>query len=132
MSPLPRHRRRRPSEAVADHAPIPAGAVDDEEAAALRAAIELRAAQPASDLPSPDFVDGLRRRLAELEGEGPPTRVGRRAFLTAAGAGAVAAGIAGAVVDRTLLQSPATHTPAAQGTLEPAAGRWVRVAGAGE
>src|SRR5882757_4099777 len=134
MSPFPRHRRRRPSEAVADHAPIPAGAVDDEEAAALRAAIELRAAQPASDLPSPDFVDGLRRRLAQLEGEGPPARVGRRAFLTVAGAGAgaVAAGVAGAVVDRTLLQPPAPPTPAAQGTLEPAAGAWVRVAGAGE
>jgi cytochrome b6-f complex iron-sulfur subunit len=135
MSPLRRNRRRRPSEAVADQAPIPAGAVDDEEAAALRAAIELRAAQPAADLPSPEFVDGLRRRIGELDSEGAPARVGRRTFLTAAGvagAGAVAAGVAGAVVDRTLLRSPSSPTPAAQGTLEPAAGQWVRVAGAGD
>jgi Rieske Fe-S protein len=120
---------------VADHDPIPTGSVDDEEAAALRAAIELRAAQPAADLPSPEFVDGLRRRIGELDREGAPTRVGRRTFLTAAGvagAGAVAAGVAGAVVDRTLLQSPSSPTPEAQGTLEPAAGQWIRVAGAGE
>jgi Rieske Fe-S protein len=134
MSPLRRNRRRRPSEAVADGVPIPAGPVDDEEAAALRAAIELRAAQTAADLPSPEFVDGLRNRLGELDSEGAPARVGRRAFLTVAGAGAgaVAAGVAGVVVDRTLLQSSPSPTPEAQGTLEPAAGAWVRVAGAGE
>jgi Rieske Fe-S protein len=134
MSPL-RRQRRRPSEAVADHDPIPAGPVDDEEAAALRAAIELRAAQPAADLPSPEFVDGLRRRLGELDGEAPPARVGRRTFLTVAGAGAgaVAAGVAGAVVDRALVQNePPSPTPAAQGTLEPAGGAWVRVADTGE
>ena len=129
MSPLGRHRRRRPSEAVADNAPIPAGPVDDEEAAALLAAIELRAAQPAADLPSPEFVDGLRRRLGDLDSVGSRPRVGRRAFLTAAGAGAVAAGVAGAVADRTLLQQPPSHGSAAQGTLEPAGGAWVRVAG---
>jgi cytochrome b6-f complex iron-sulfur subunit len=133
MSPL-RRQRRRPSEAVADNAAIPAGPVDDEEAAALRAAIEFRAAQPAADLPSPAFVDGLRRRLGELDGEAPPARVGRRTFLTVAGAGAgaVAAGVAGAVVDRALVQPPPSPTPAAQGTLEPASGDWVRVAGTGE
>jgi Rieske Fe-S protein len=119
---------------VADHVPIPAGPVDDEEAAALRAAIELRAAQPAADLPSAEFVDGLRRRLGEFESEGAPLRVGRRTFLTVAGAGAgaVAAGVAGAVVDRTLLQPPPSHDSAAQGTLEPAEGAWVRVAGAND
>ena len=85
MSPLRRQRRRRPSEAVADHAPIPAGPVDDEEAAALRAAIELRAAQTAADLPSPEFVDGLRRRLGELDSEGAPPRVGRTSQSDAGG-----------------------------------------------
>src|SRR5437588_9126472 len=138
MSPLRRQRRRRPSEAVADHAPIPAGPIDDEEAAALRAAIELRAAQPAADLPSPEFVDGLRRRVGELESEGAPPRVGRRAFLTVAGAGAgaVAAGVAGAVVDRTLLQPPSHGSAApgspAQGALDPIGAAWVRVAGVDE
>jgi len=138
MSPLGHRRRRRPSEAVADNAPIPAGPVDDEEVAALRAAIELRAAQPAADLPAAEFVDGLRRRLGELEGEGRPARVGRRAFLTVAGAGAgaVAAGVAGAVVDRTLLQPPShasqAQGSAAQGALDPIGGGWVRVAGVDE
>jgi cytochrome b6-f complex iron-sulfur subunit len=138
MSPLRRRSRGRPSEAVADNAPIPAGPVDDEEAAALRAAIELRAAQPAADLPTPEFVDGLRRRLGELEGEGPPARLGRRAFLTVAGAGAgaVAAGVAGAVVDQALLQPPSHASQAqgseAQGALDPIGGGWVRVAGVDE
>src|SRR5258706_6989281 len=135
MSPLGRRSRRRPSEAVADNAPIPAGPVDDEEAAALRAAIERRAAKPAADLPAAEFVDGLRRRLGELEGEGRPARVGRRAFLTVAGAGAgaVAAGVAGAVVDRTLLQPPSPASQAqgsaAQGGLDPIGGGWGRGAG---
>jgi Rieske Fe-S protein len=138
MSPLRRRSRRRPSEAVADNAPIAAGPVDDEEAAALRAAIELRAAQLAADLPTPEFVDGLRRRLGELKGEGPPARLGRRAFLTGAGAGAgaVAAGVAGAVVDRALLQPPSHGSEAlgstAQGALDPIGGGWVRVAGVDE
>src|SRR2546430_783757 len=75
MSPLGRRRQRPPSEAVADNEPIPAGPVDDEEAAALRAAIELRTAPPAADLPRPEFVEGLRRRLGELESAGPPPRL---------------------------------------------------------
>jgi len=131
MSPL--RRRRRPSEAVADNEPIPAGPVDDEEAAALRAAIELRGVHPAAVLPAIEFVDGLRRRRRELESEGPPPRMGRRVFLTVAyaGAGAVAAGVAGAVADRTLLEPPASGF-AASGTLEPAAGAWVRVADVGQ
>ena len=133
MSPLSRSRRRRPSEAVADNVAIPAGPVDAEETAALRAAIELRTAQSGADLPSAEFVERLRRRLGDLEGEGAPRRLGRRAFLTTAGAGAgaVAAGVAGAVVDRTLLQPPAPGS-SPSGTLEPADGVWVRVAEAGE
>src|SRR5258708_26827019 len=108
MSPIRRRSRRRPSEAVADNAPIPGGPVDDEEAAALRAAIELRAAPPAADLPAAEFVDGLRRRLGELEGEGRPARVGRRAFLTVAGprAGAGAARVARARGPRALPPPP--------------------------
>ena len=131
MSPL-RRNRRRPSDAVADNEAIPAGPVDDDEAAALRAAIELRSAQPAADLPSAEFVEGLRRRLGDMDSEGAPT-LGRRRFLAAAGAGAgaVAAGVAGVVVDRTLLQ-PATPEPEASGPLEPAEAAWVRVAGAGD
>jgi len=131
MSPL--RRRRRPSEAVADNEAIPAGPVDDEEAAALRAAIELRAGQPAADLPSPEFVEGLRRRLGELGDEPAASPVGRRRFLAAAGAGAgaVAAGVAGVVADRALFR-PEKPDDAASGPLEPAEAAWVRVAGAGD
>ena len=132
MSPF-RRQGRRPSDAVADNEAIPVGAVDDEEAAALRAAIELRAAQPAADLPSSDFVDGLRRRLGEMDSEARPGTVGRRRFLTGAGAGAaaVAAGVAGVVVDRALLHSKPPE-PEAAAPLEPAEGAWVKVAGAGD
>jgi len=133
MSPT-RRRRRPPSDAVAENEAIPAGAVDDEEAAALRAAIELRSAQPAADLPAADFVDGLRRRLGEMDSEARPGTVGRRRFLTAAGAGAgaVAAGVAGVVVDRALLQSAKAPEPEASTPLEPAEGAWVKIAGAGD
>ncbi|MCA1842264.1 MAG: Rieske (2Fe-2S) protein [Actinobacteria bacterium] len=129
MSPL--RRRRRPSEAVADNEAIPAGPVDDDEAAALRAAIELRAAQTAADLPAPEFVEGLRRRLGEMGNEGAPSAIGRRRFLAAAGAGAVAAGAAGIVADRALLRSD-TPDEGAAGPLQPNDGAWVRIAGAGD
>ena len=132
MSPL-RRNRRRPSDAVADNEAIPAGPIDDDEAAALRAAIELRSAQPAADLPSVEFVEGLRRRLGEMDSDAAPATLGRRRFLAAAGAGAgaVAAGVAGVVVDRTLLHQ-ATPEPEASSPLEPAEGAWVRVAGGGD
>src|SRR5438034_4917382 len=96
MSPIGRRRRRLPSEAVVDNEPIPAGPIDDEEADALRAAIELRSAGPAADLPRPEFVQELRRRLGELESGGPPARGGRRGVLTPAGGGGGAGGARGA------------------------------------
>jgi Rieske Fe-S protein len=130
MSPL-RRNRRRPSEAVADNEAIPAGPVDDDEAAALRAAIELRSAQPAADLPDEEFVEGLRHRLGEMDSEGAPPAMGRRRFLAVAGAGAgaVAAGVAGVVADRALLHPATTPEAEAPGPLEPAEAAWVRVAG---
>jgi len=130
MTPL-RRRRLHPSEAVADNEAIPAGPVDDDEAAALRAAIEFRAAQPAADLPASEFVEGLRRRLGEMGDAGAPVAIGRRRFLAAAGAGAVAAGVAAVVADRTLLGSD-TPDEGASGPLQPNDGEWVRIAGTGE
>jgi cytochrome b6-f complex iron-sulfur subunit len=130
MSPL-RRSRRRPSESVADNEAIAAGPVDDDEAAALRAAIELRSTQPAADLPAAEFVEGLRRRLGEMSSEGAPAAVDRRRFLAVAGAGAVAAGVAGVVADRALLR-PAAPENEATGPLEPADGAWVRVAATGD
>ena len=78
MSPIGRRRRRLPSEAVVDNEPIPAGPIDDEEADALRAAIELRSAGPAADLPRPEFVEELRRRRPRRRGSARRRRSGRR------------------------------------------------------
>src|SRR5260221_9023076 len=107
-------------DAVADGDALPTGRIDDpEDADALRVAIELRAAQPAADLPSEAFVAKLRHQLADERGELParPT-VSRRSLLAGAGAiaaGAVAAAAAGVATDRNLLEPAAgggQQTPA--------------------
>lgn len=38
---------------------------DDFDAAQIRTAIELRAAEPGADEPRPEFVDGLKSRIAQ-------------------------------------------------------------------
>src|ERR1700730_2188982 len=109
----PRKRRiDRLFDAVADGQTLPPGRIDDpEDAEALRAAIELRAAQPAADLPSEEFVAKLRRQLADERADvGANRRVPRRSLLVTAGAvaaGAVAAAAGGVVIDRAVLE-PAT------------------------
>jgi cytochrome b6-f complex iron-sulfur subunit len=111
-------------DAIADGLPLPPGTIEDpSDIDALRAAIELNAARPAADLPSDEFVASLRRRLTEDQRPGP-TAVSRRALLT--GAGAIAAGVVGAVADRTLLEPHRDNTQST--TIEPDAGTWVRVA----
>ena len=120
-----RRRRTRPSEAVAENQPIPSGPIDDAEAEALRAAIELRGSQPAADLPRAEFVEQLHRQLADDGEASSAPRVGRRAML--ATAGAVAAGVVGAVADRTLLQPGSHQTPTAE-PLRPTDGTWMPVA----
>jgi Rieske Fe-S protein len=93
MSPL-RRRRFRPSEAVADNQAIPAGPVDDDEAAALRGAIELRAAQPAADLPAAGVAGvvadrTLLRSDTSDEGATGPLQPNDGAWVRIAGAGEV-------------------------------------------
>jgi Rieske Fe-S protein len=129
-----RGKRRRPDrllDAVADGRALPPGRIDDpEDVEALRAAIELRAGVPAADLPSEEFVAGLRSRLAAASARDDAVVVTRRSMLASAGsiaAGAVAAGAVGVVVDRTLLQPGTTPLPAA-GPLDPADGEWTVVA----
>jgi len=150
-----RRRRRRPVDAVVEDQPIPAGPPEPGDVDLLRTAIELRSADPGAGVPSEEFVDALRDRLAaELgaagETPGSPgavpgpvrpggapgrpatgsTPVSRRAWLAAAGA--VAAGAAGVVLDRSVLggsghgEAPQASGPS--GEIEPVEGTWVPVA----
>jgi nitrite reductase/ring-hydroxylating ferredoxin subunit len=112
-------------EAVLDGEPLPTAQLEDPaDVDKLRAAIALRAARPGADLPSEEFVARLRQELKEADerpGKGPG--FSRRALI--ATAGVAAGGIAGAVVDRTLLHPGGGHHPAA---LVPDQPEWVAVA----
>jgi nitrite reductase/ring-hydroxylating ferredoxin subunit len=99
---------------------------------AMRAAIELRAAQPGASLPRSEFVAELHHRLAEelaqpASGEVEAGRrpVSRRVLVTGTAAAAAAA-VLGAVVDHELVTSPSR--PAAQKELMADSGAWTPVA----
>lgn len=109
---------------------------DEEEAAEMRAAIELRAARPGADAPREEFLADLHRRLAAEMTETEPDPVVRpllpstRRQVIAGASIAAAAAVIGAVVDRSLIGGgavPPTGTTA-QSTLTPAAGQWRPVA----
>ncbi len=111
-------------EAVLAGQPLPDGHLDADEAVALRAAIELRAARPGSDQPDEQFVTSLRRRIRDSVSEPPaPSGVPRRALLAGAAA-AVAGGVIGAVAESELT-SGAPARPAATGEIVPDDGGWV-------
>jgi nitrite reductase/ring-hydroxylating ferredoxin subunit len=95
-----------------------------EEMQALQGAAALRSVQPGADLPSGDFIERLGRQLRS-EMKSPPIResVSRRALLRTAGF-AAAAGVAGAVIERTIAAQP----PGQQATLTPDNGTWRAVA----
>ena len=102
---------------------------DDEEAAQMRAAIELRAGRAGSGAASEEFVADLRRRLAtELDEDdrAVPIRSGRRRVLQFGSV--AAAGLAvGAVAARAA--STAAEVPdVSEGPLVPNDGAWMRVA----
>jgi Rieske Fe-S protein len=113
--------------------PLPSGRIDPEEVDALRAAIELRAARPGADVPEEEFVTNLRRRLATDSAQGSaasPSRFHRRALLAGA-AGAVAAGVVGAVTENAFsAKSPPRNV--ATGEIVPVDGQWVPVGLAAE
>jgi nitrite reductase/ring-hydroxylating ferredoxin subunit len=107
----------------------------DEESAAIRTAIQLRAARPESAIPRPEFIAELRDRLAEEAGkadetvtveEVPLRRRPRRGLLigtvTAAGAAAV-----GATADRLIGGRGTLREPVADSTVEPADGTWKNI-----
>jgi len=107
-------------------------AAEPDDVDAMRAAIELRAAQPGASLPRSEFVAELHHRLAEELAQ-PATgevdvggrQVSRRVLVTGTAA-AAAATVLGAVVDHELI-SPASR-PAAQKELMPDSGAWTPVA----
>ena len=130
------NRRKRQADrqfdAVAEGRRLPEGRLDDpEDVDALRAAIELRGAVPAADLPSEAFVAGLRDRLAREAAPTVPATVSRRSLLASAGAvaaGAVAAGAAGVALDRAVLAPGPARPARVAGQLDPADGEWTAVA----
>jgi cytochrome b6-f complex iron-sulfur subunit len=131
-----RRRRRdldRMVEALLAGDPMPSGRLEPDEVEALRAAIELRAARPGADQPDEEFVTGLRRQLADAfsaERATSPSGIPRRALLAGA-AGAVAAGLVGAVAESTL-NTKSRPRQAATGEIVPESGQWVPVAAAGD
>jgi cytochrome b6-f complex iron-sulfur subunit len=112
--------------------PLPSGRLAPDVVVAWRAAIVLGAARPGGDQPDEEFVTGLRRRVAAASSAGEdtsPSRIPRRALLAGA-AGAVAAGLVGAVAESALSTSP-PHL-AATGEIVPENGQWVQVAADGD
>jgi Rieske Fe-S protein len=117
-------------DAVLAGEPLPSGRLEPDEADALRAAIEVRAARPGADLPEEEFVTGLRRRVAAAasdDGARSSSRVPRRALLAGA-AGAVAAGLVGAFAESSLSSGPSPRAAVATGDVVPDEGQWVPVA----
>jgi nitrite reductase/ring-hydroxylating ferredoxin subunit len=95
-----------------------------EEMEALRSAAELSSARPGTDLPDRDFIERLGRQLrSQMEARPQQASVTRRALLQTAGL-AAAAGVAGAVIDRTIVSQPLRQ----QSTLTPDHGTWRAVA----
>lgn len=107
---------------------------DDFDAAQVRMAIDLRAAQPGADQPRPDFLAELHDRLAvQLDGaptpESQPTwlRANRRQVIVGTSAAAAAA-VTAVAVDRGWSAGGGTESDTASQELTPTEGRWQKVA----
>ena len=110
-----------------------------DDAEAMRAAIDLRSAQPGAALPDPDFVADLHRRLAtEFDADRDtdevvraPSPLTRRRLLAGIGVAAAAAAAAGVALDREVL-SPGNSPTTTQARLKPDQGTWEAVMTADE
>ena len=100
----------------------------EEEKDVLAAAIDLRSAGAGAGLPDPQFVEGLRRKLAqETQGEVAPARhVSRRTLLVSGGVAAATA--AAGVVLGERIAGPATGPT----NLAPEGATWTAVADVSE
>lgn len=117
---------------------------DPEDAEAIRAAIELRAAEPGADEPTDEFVRDLQVRLRERVGSPAPSseekadlerqpakdgaRISRRHLLEGAGIAASAAVVGG--IAEHLIEGRPSLQRGGQGVMVPDGGRWVTVASA--
>jgi nitrite reductase/ring-hydroxylating ferredoxin subunit len=103
-----------------------------EDAEAMRAAIDLRAAQEEESAPSAEFVSDLHDRLSrELDDhpvETPTPLVSRRRLLEGAGVAAAAAGVAVAIDRTAFAPSGQPVRQSAQQQLAPNDGTWHTVA----
>jgi len=105
---------------------------DADDVAAMRAAIELHAAQPGATIPNSEFVADLHRRLADQHRTDTAPiealsqrRISRRGLVQGAAAVAAAAA-AGVLIDHELLQND-TAPNAVGGQLVPDHGTWQAV-----
>ena len=110
-------------------------APDDFEAAQIRTAIELRAAGQGDDVPRPEFLDDLHRRLAEQMAGAPAQpehkpNTTRRQVIVGTSAAAAAA-VTAVSIDRAVTGS-VIEGPAVAGELKPNDGSWQRVAASSE
>ena len=115
---------------------------DEFEAAQLRTAIDLTATREDAGEPRPEFVDGLKARLAaEMSSDSaaltdiPPPKRGmsatRRQVIVGTSAAATAA-VAGVAVDRLVVRPPTDDQQAADPNLVPTDGSWQTVASSGD
>ncbi|CDO87081.1 (2Fe-2S)-binding protein [Mycobacterium triplex] len=103
-------------------------APDDFEAAAIRTAIELRAAGQGDAAPRREFLADLHRRLAEQMADTPaPKRSTTRRQVIVGTSAAAAAAVTAVSVDRAVIGG-ITEGPAVAGQLTPNDGTWQRVA----
>jgi nitrite reductase/ring-hydroxylating ferredoxin subunit len=102
----------------------------DEEAEAIRGALEVRSAKVGTDLPDPEFVRKLERKVLAEAGEGAPTiaHLTRRALLRTAGT-AAAAMVVGAGIEYKLTS---TQTGPISEELVPNGADWRPVAALSE
>lgn len=108
-------------------------APDDFEAEQIRTAIDLNASRPGADAPRPEFLDGLKARLAaDLSAPTAPAptvttpSATRRQVIVGTTAAATAA-VAAVSVDRLLIRPEAPQNPDA-GEVVPTDGQWRQVA----
>jgi cytochrome b6-f complex iron-sulfur subunit len=114
---------------------------DADDVEVMRAAIELNNAEPGAAIPRPEFVSDLHRRLAAQLDETDATvnleaaRLSRRRVIRgigAAAATAAAAAVAGAVVDREVLNPGSSPSVPTAQELVPDEGAWQPVLAAAQ
>jgi cytochrome b6-f complex iron-sulfur subunit len=108
---------------------------DEFEAAQIRTAIELRAARrddDAGDVPRPEFLADLHRRLAEQQADTSKTALSKsnatRRQVVVGTSAAAAAVVAAVSVDRLVAGEQPAQPPPGDGELTPNSGHWMPVA----